>query len=461
MKQESSATRKKGFSLVEAVIAVSIFSIFIVIAATNFTLPNKSISSAGQEARAAHFAEEGLEAARNIRDSNFSNLTDGNHGLATNGTAWSFSGSQDNPDIFIRKIKISSIDANTKELESEITWTDKGKSKKVSLKERLTNWRAVAGWVKPSSGPCVDASGGQNGTKVQISGNYAYVVTKSASQSLIAVDISDPKNLVTKSTFSFQSNPNNLAISGHYAYITSDDSKEELQVIDVSDPTAMVKVESYNASGNGGANGIDISSNVAYVVRSPQGNKDEFLTVDISNPVSPSLRGSMRLNSAGNEVVKMGNYAYVATDDSGGELKVINVTSPGSPSLKGTHNITGSVSLLTIAGFGNTILAGGSNGILYIFDVSNPAAPVLRGQFAAGGSVNDVAVGNSNTLAFLATSNAAKEFQVVNITDTSNPSLASGINMNGNLNGVAYRSDGDFVIAVGSSNKEEYCVISP
>lgn len=460
MKQELSVIRKEGFSLVEAVIAVSIFSIFIVIAATNFTLPNKSISSAGQEARAAHFAEEGLEAARNIRDSNFSNLTDGSHGLATNGIAWSFSGNQDNPDIFTRKIKISSIDANTKELESEISWTDKGKSKKVSLKERLTNWRAVAGWVQPSSGPCANASGGQNGTKVQISGNYAYVVTQSASQSLIAVDIYNPKNVVTKSTFSFQSNPNNLAISGHYAYITSAHNSEELEVIDISDPAAMVQVGAYNASGNGKANGIDISETTAYVVRSSQGNKDEFLAVDISNPVSPSLRGSMRLNSAGNEVVKMGNYAYVATDDQNGELKVIDVTNSESPSLKGTYNITGNVVLLTIAGFGNTVLAGGSNGILYIFDVSNPAAPVLRGQFAAGGSVNDVAIGNSNTLAFLTTSNATKEFQVVNITDTSNPSLVSGINMNGNLNGVAYRSDGDFVIAVGSSNTEEYCVIS-
>lgn len=460
MKQELSVTKKEGFSLVEAVIAVSIFSIFVVIAATNFTLPNKSISSAGQEARAAHFAGEGLEAARNIRDSNFSNLADGSHGLATNGTAWSFSGSQDKPDIFIRKIKISSIDANTKELESEISWTDKGKSKKISLKERLTNWRAVAGWVNPSSGPCANDAGGQNGIKVQISGNYAYIVTQGASQNIIAVDISNPKNITEKSSFSLQSNPNNLAISGNYAYISSAHSNEEMQVINISDPSAMTKGGAYNAQGSTKANGIDISGSTAYLVRASS-NQDELFTLDISDPASLSLRSSMNLGSSANEVVKMGNYAYVATDDQNGELKVINVTNPGSLSTKGTYNILGNINLLTIAGFGNTVLAGGSNGILYIFDVSNSAVPVLRGQFAAGGSVNDVAVGKDNTLAFLATSSATKELQAVNITDTSNPSLVSSIDMTGNLNGVAYRSDGDFVIAVGSSNKEEYCVISP
>ena len=272
--------------------------------------------------------------------------------------------------------------------------------------------------------------------------------------------ISDPKNISEKSNFSLQANPNNLAISGNYAYISSAHSNEELQVIDISDPAVMLKVGAYDASGSTKANGIDVSGSTAYLVRSSS-NKDEFLTLDISNPSSPSLRSSIDLKSSANEVVKIGNYAYVTTDHGSGELKVVDVASPGSLSIKAEYNITGNASLLTIAGFGNTVLAGGSNGILYIFDVSNPAAPVLRGQFVAGGSVNDVTVGKDNTLAFLATSSATKELQVVNITDTSNPSLVSSIDMIGNLNGVAYKSDGDFVIAVGSNNKEEYCVISP
>ena len=36
-------------------------------------------------ARAATLADEGLEAVRNIRDANFSNLTDGTFGLTTTG----------------------------------------------------------------------------------------------------------------------------------------------------------------------------------------------------------------------------------------------------------------------------------------------------------------------------------------------------------------------------------------
>lgn len=466
MKQELLAIKKsllisrRGFSLVEAVVAVAVFSIFIGAAATNLILPHKYIFSSGLESQAVHLSQEGLEATRNIRDSDFANLSDGNHGLVAGGTAWSFSGTQDATDIFTRKIKISTINENTKEVESEIAWNDKGQAKTLSLKERLTNWRAIAGWMNPSAGACLDFSGGQDGVKVQVDGDYAFALTASASSSLIVVDISNPDNPSAKTNVPLQANPNNIAISGNYAYIASSHNSEEMQDIDINDPENPSKSGAYNASGNSDAKGIDVSGLVAYLVRSSSGD-DEFFTLNVSSPNSPSKRDSLNLNSAGNEVIKLGNYAYVATNDSGGELKVIDVSNPASLSIAGTYNLSGNVTLLTVAGFGNTVLAGGSNGNLYVFDVSSPASPILRGQFSAGGSVNDIAVKSDGTLAFLATSNGSQEFQLINISDVTNPSFVASVDMSGSLNGVAYDEEKNIAVTIGASNTEEFCIVAP
>ena len=83
---------------------------------------SKSTALAGQRARAATLADEGLEAVRNIRDANFSNLTDGTFGLTTTGNQWNLSGASDTSDIFSRAITISTVDANRKSITSSITW---------------------------------------------------------------------------------------------------------------------------------------------------------------------------------------------------------------------------------------------------------------------------------------------------------------------------------------------------
>ena len=77
---------------------------------------------AGYRSRAVLLAEEGLEAVRNIRDENFSNLSDGTYGLAVSSSQWVFSGSSDAVGIFTRSIVISSVDANTKQAEVIIAW---------------------------------------------------------------------------------------------------------------------------------------------------------------------------------------------------------------------------------------------------------------------------------------------------------------------------------------------------
>src|SRR3989339_749416 len=99
-----------GFSLVEVILASSVFILLVTSLVGAYLYGEESTALAGNRARATMLAEEGLEAARNIRDANFSNLSDGTHGLVISGNQWTLSGSSDVTDIFTRSISISIID---------------------------------------------------------------------------------------------------------------------------------------------------------------------------------------------------------------------------------------------------------------------------------------------------------------------------------------------------------------
>lgn len=124
MKQEQSPSTQKvsrvfkrclpGFSTVEALLAVTIFGLLAVAFLSAYLYGQEATALSGNEARASLLAEEGVEAARNMRDAAFSNLTDGNHGLAVSANHWTWSGTTDVNGIFTRTVSVSPIDANRK-----------------------------------------------------------------------------------------------------------------------------------------------------------------------------------------------------------------------------------------------------------------------------------------------------------------------------------------------------------
>lgn len=457
----STNKKHRGVSAAEAIIAIAVFLIVVSFLVTRLFSAHVFIADIRSRETAIFLASEGLEAVRSIRDADFLRLSEGNYGIQKTGGSWQFSGSSDQVEgMFDRVVQISNIDQNTREVVSTVMWNGTLGSSQVTLSERLTNWRAISGWGNPKVRSCADFPGGQDGIKTQIRGSYAFGLQDSASSEFLVVDVSNPGSLSVVQTVSLSSSPRNIALSNNYAFIASTNNSEELQAVDVTNPLTSNKTGVYNASGNADALGVEISGSTAYLVRASS-SADEFLAINISNPASPSLRGSLNLNSSGREAAVVGNYVYVATNDSSGELKVVNVANPSSPSIAGSYNISGSIILNTIAGFNSTVLAGGSNGTLYVFDVSNPASIVLRGQFSAGASINDIALGSGNTFALLATSFAAKEFQVVNILDPTSPTLSGGADMGDALNGVAYDANRDIAVTVGNSNTEEFCLLSP
>lgn len=105
----------------------------------------ESTALSGQRTRAVFLAEEGLEATRNIRDSEFSNLTNGTKGLAISGNQWVFSGSSDTTDSFYtRQITISTAGTNRKQVACTVTWQQNPqRTGSITLTTYLNNLKAT------------------------------------------------------------------------------------------------------------------------------------------------------------------------------------------------------------------------------------------------------------------------------------------------------------------------------
>lgn len=142
IKREWSTTR--GFLLVEVLLASSLFVIFLTAFAGVFYYGLQSSVIAGDRAQATSLAEEGEEAVRSMKNNNFANITDGQHGLVYSNNAWSFSGTQDVTGAYTRYVTISTVDANRKNVTTTVNWQQApGRQGTVVQQGRVTNWKTV------------------------------------------------------------------------------------------------------------------------------------------------------------------------------------------------------------------------------------------------------------------------------------------------------------------------------
>lgn len=142
-------TNQRGQSLIELLIAMAIF--VLVSSAVLFVILDVYLTdrAARERTRAVFLAKEGMEAARSIRDNNWDDLTQGDHGLAIMGNRWVFLGSQEDLSAILRqgtrKVTVEEIDTDRKKITSQVSWqlTDV-RPQQVLLVTFLTNWAKVA-----------------------------------------------------------------------------------------------------------------------------------------------------------------------------------------------------------------------------------------------------------------------------------------------------------------------------
>lgn len=146
MKKEPSNTERSGFFLIEAILATAVFALLVTVVAGSLVYGREAVALAGDRARATMLAEEGLEAARNIRDSHYSDLLIGTHGLAVVGGEWQLSGSSDATGIFTRELSVLEDGPDRKIVSSIVTWQQNlQRTGNVTAITYLNAWRVGAG----------------------------------------------------------------------------------------------------------------------------------------------------------------------------------------------------------------------------------------------------------------------------------------------------------------------------
>jgi Tfp pilus assembly protein PilV len=378
---------QKGFTIVETLLGITIFIIISVGFITGILFTLEVNTGSGDRSRAQLLAQECMEAARNIRNDDFSNLSSGTHGILINNNQWELNGSSDTIDKFTRELIVSDTDEYTKEAKCRVTWQQtESRQGEVSLSSLFTNWTlvvsaSIGNWALPEEEITININGGNDGLKVDSQGDYAYFVRKGGNPEFVVVDISDPAAAFQRGSISLGGQPRNIYVEDDYAYVVSKNNSQEIQVIDIRNPDSPIQVETHNFNNKGDGYGIYGKSNRLYVVRQSRSSQDEFYIMDMTTPTSLYELGSLDLGSHGYEVVVLGDYAYIASNHNSRELIIVDISNPNSLSIDATYNLNGNQDAHTITGFDNTVILGRSDGKIYIFDITNPESPSLTGTY--------------------------------------------------------------------------------
>lgn len=160
-KQTLTASGSSGFGLVEAVVGAAIIASTLLGVVAAAQLAFRATKEANLKLRALFLAEEGLEAARILRDASFSknisplvlgtdyylNFSGGNWQLTTTAPPLT-------DDVFDRRIRLAAVsrsssddivvsggtlDPNTKEVTVSLNWTNRGQSANIAFSTYLAN----------------------------------------------------------------------------------------------------------------------------------------------------------------------------------------------------------------------------------------------------------------------------------------------------------------------------------
>ncbi len=459
-------TKQAGFSVVEALLAVTVFGFLTVGLIGSVVYGRSSTADSGDQSRANYLADEGLEAARNIRNAGYTNLVDGTYGLVQSGGTWTLSGSSDTSGIYTRSVTVASNGSNRKNITSNVSWSGVTGSGQASVVTELTNWMAALttkSWANPSQYAGLDLTGTIVGYKVATSGSYAYLIRNNTTgPNFFVINISTPTSPTVVGTLTLAGTPTNIAVSGNYAYVSNGSNSAELQIVNIATPATPTLTSSYDATGSADGLGVYVVGTTVYLSRAANSGVDEFVIISAANPASPVRIGGYGLNINMNEVYVNGTTAYIATDSDTQEVLVLNMSVLGLLTLGTSINLPGTSNATTISGYGNTAVVG-QGSILYTISGAIPLIPVVTGSITLPGPINDIDADATHNYAFVGTNYGSGEFQVVNIANMASPAILSSVNLTGNINltGVAYSATQNVVVGAGTNNAQEATIFGP
>lgn len=457
-----------GQSLIEIIIATAI--LIIALSAGVFIIFSSQdlLTSARLREQAVQLAKEGMDAAVTIRDRDFYELQNGDHGLIFGTSTWYFSGQQDIHDEFTREITITDLSTTTKLIKSQVTWElIPGKPQIVELDTILTKWQILSpdgesdegggetggggtpfgDWTHPQTLASFDIGEDGQGTDIAVQNKIVFLTTVASDikkNDFHIFDASDPSNLQKIISLNTGKGNNDVSISGNYAYLAAEDDAKELIILDISNLNNATTVGTYSTPGNYDALCVFIKNDYLYLGTKNNASNKEFYIINVSDPTNPQLAGSYEIDDDVNSIFVKGDSAYLATALDNKELVILDIANPSNIQELGYYNTPGTADGKAVFSRGTTEIYLGtknnsSGAEFYMIDSSNPSSPQLLGSFGPNGDINDLIV--NYPLAFLATTLSTQEFAVINISNPSDLFIQGGYNFPQYATGVAFENN--------------------
>lgn len=226
-----------------------------------------------------------------------------------------------------------------------------------------------------------------------------------------------------------------IAVVGRYAYVVSN-STDRLNIIDISNPLSPAIVGSLQDSNlMNGAEDIVVNGNYAYVTEELG---TDFVVIDISNPSDPRITGSVSHADFLNfpeDVYVVGKYAYVSAE-TGQYFTIIDVGDPYNPVITAsfTDALFGNIEGVHVSGKYAYVTAENTDSLV-IIDISNPNIPFIVGSVSSVTMNAASGVYVSGKYAYV-TAETSSRFVVVDVSIPSAPVIVGSLTNTEFLTGI-------------------------
>ena len=465
---KSKNSHLKGFSLVEVLISVALFSIITLVIITSISNNIQNSSNADRKTKANLILESLYEGVYSLKSSNFVGLTEGTRGLTINANnKWELTDTPNTIDGYTRTVKIKNINNYEKEINLKVNWQSiQGATSEVLSTFRITKWNRLFytfhDWSKPSITATVNLPGTYEGVELRTQGDYLYVARHGTTNNFCIIQVTDPFNPVLKKCINLPSTLNYVEVSGNYAILSSTSNSQELSIVNIIDPSNPFVERIVDLPGAGDAWGSRVVGNYLYVVTNST-NESRMYIIDFTIPANAIDISNISIPNKIIDISVYGNYAYLTTDSNTQEVVIADITNKLNPINIGSINLPGNGDGFVIHSNieNNRLIVSDTDGYVTIFNISNPLNPILQKDYLVNGRVGAMAVNYSSNYVFLATTNASREFQVLKITDPFNPTVFGFLNLPSAQYGLAYNSENDIVYVTGVGPDNEITIIKP
>lgn len=393
----------KGFSLVEIVVSMGIFSIIVFAVVEVFIVSNEAAQLGNTKAKALPLITEYVEKIRNIRRSNWTLLADGRYVITTNNgdlTLALTTTGETIDDVYTRFLDIASTfrDVNGNLAASG---TPDPSTKKITV---------TVSWTGVHPGQLVES-----GYLTRYLDNLAWTQT-------------------TQTDFNKGTTHGTTAVVATAGTGIPDDGQVQLGAGGGGDwckPSDSI-VAKFDLPGQAQANAITAIEGRAFIGTGRNASGEPFVDVDTSHlpqisilnklVTSPQLKTTDAFSSPGS------NYAYITTENPNKEMVIIDLTtSPYSEA--GYFNAPGSSDGKSVYVVGNVgYVTAGSN--FYSVDLSSKSGDRGAPLSTVGLSGEGLSIYVRGNYAYVAEDSTSRQMEIINITNPRSLSIVGWIKVN-------------------------------